>query len=201
MQSLAMLDAILSPDWQYRYYSFNDYWSADEAMASMRNGSGDDYFALFSAAGGILKGFAHEALMSPYGFVPPKVWPGVLDTVPSAFAAFLTELAFSRQDTTFCIWRTYQDASWQRGDIRFGEGADPDGSAKLLSLLDGNPQTYQEWAEDYYEQTINLDAVTHIYKHHALTPEVVATLNPDCDFQVLAADIKEIGYKSAPLTK
>ncbi len=25
-QSLAMLDAILEPEWQYRYYSFNSRW-------------------------------------------------------------------------------------------------------------------------------------------------------------------------------
>jgi hypothetical protein len=33
-RALAMLDAILSPEWQYRYYSFNAHWSAGEMMAS-----------------------------------------------------------------------------------------------------------------------------------------------------------------------
>ena len=26
LQSLAMLDAILMPEWEYRYYSFNAHW-------------------------------------------------------------------------------------------------------------------------------------------------------------------------------
>ena len=43
-QSLAMLDAIIEPEWEFRYYSFNAHWGREEAMASMRNGSGDDYF-------------------------------------------------------------------------------------------------------------------------------------------------------------
>jgi hypothetical protein len=34
-QSLAMLDAIMSPEWEYRYYSFNSKWDEGEMMASM----------------------------------------------------------------------------------------------------------------------------------------------------------------------
>lgn len=43
-QSLAVLDAILEPEWANRYYSYNARWRKDEMMASMRNGSGDSYF-------------------------------------------------------------------------------------------------------------------------------------------------------------
>lgn len=102
-QSLALLDAILCPDWEGRYYSFNARWTPGCAMASMRDGQGDAYFLLFSAAGAALKGFAHESPMSPYRVDPPRVWPGVLDDVPSAFADFLAEPAFSMQDTTFFL--------------------------------------------------------------------------------------------------
>jgi hypothetical protein len=72
-QSLAMLDAILWPEWEERYYSFNFHWAESEMMASMRNGSGDDWFLLFSQAGAIMKGFSHE---SPMAAIP--TWPGVL---------------------------------------------------------------------------------------------------------------------------
>lgn len=60
LQSMAMLDAILMPEWQYRYYSFNAQWRQGEMMGSMRNGSGDELFALFNIHGAFLKGFAHE---------------------------------------------------------------------------------------------------------------------------------------------
>ncbi len=50
-QSLAMLDAIMSPEWEYRYYSFNSKWDDGEMMASMRNGSGDEYFILVCSLG------------------------------------------------------------------------------------------------------------------------------------------------------
>lgn len=51
LQSMAMLDAILSPEWEYRYYSFNANWSTGEQMGSMRNGCGDHFFAHFTPAG------------------------------------------------------------------------------------------------------------------------------------------------------
>jgi hypothetical protein len=65
-QSLAVLDAIMSPDWQYRYYSFNSMWDTDEMMASRSNGSGDELYILFNPFGAILKGFDHESFMSPW---------------------------------------------------------------------------------------------------------------------------------------
>src|SRR5438105_3956555 len=66
LQSMAMLDAILCPEWEFRYYSFNAAWDAGEQMGSMRNGSGDNFFAHFSPAGCWLKGFAHDYPLSPY---------------------------------------------------------------------------------------------------------------------------------------
>jgi hypothetical protein len=193
-QSLAMLDAILCPEWEYRYYSFNAHWGEGEMMASMRNGSGDEYFILFNPAGAIIKGFAHEAPMTPYAFDPPHVWPGVLDTVPSVFAAFLTEPAFVIEDTTFCVWRTYHDTVWQRGTIQFPDDPDPDGSHSLLAVLDGNPHTYHAYAETYDERQIDLDAVIHVYNHQPLTDAILAALNPELSLLDIAVDRDEIGY-------
>ena len=48
-QSIALLDAIIRPDWEFRYYSFNSKWSDKEMMASMRDGGGTTtsyYFVL-----------------------------------------------------------------------------------------------------------------------------------------------------------
>jgi hypothetical protein len=83
-QSIAMLDAILSPEWDYRYFSFNSKWDESklERMASMRNGSGDEYFLIFSPQGAIMKGFDHESAMSPWSRVPKEVWPECSRTYP-----------------------------------------------------------------------------------------------------------------------
>ena len=148
-QSLAMLDAILSPEWEYRYYSFNANWDIDEQVASMRNGSGDELFAIFTPNGAIIKGFAHESLMSPFVNSSPAIWFGVIDSVPAEFVEYLSEPAFSPINTTFCFWRTHNDSIWRRGNITFPEGTNPDGSLELLALFDGKPRTYKSWAEGY----------------------------------------------------
>ncbi len=193
-QSLAMLDAILEPEWDFRYYSFDTHWATGESLASMRNGSGDAYSFLFCSAGAILKGFAHESAMSPYRKKPPRVWPGVLDNVPEVFSAFISEPAFTTNDTTFCIWRTQSDISWQHGRIQWPEAQDPDGSVSLLALLDGNPITYQEWAEDYYERSVDLSAVTHIYEHRPLSQKIIKSLNNSLSLSNIDDDVKQIGY-------
>jgi hypothetical protein len=193
-QSLATLDAILMPEWDNRYYSFNSKWAENEQMASMRNGQGDGWYCGFGLVGVFLKGFDHESEMSPWRTEIPKVWPGVLDAVPDAFKSFATEPAFSMEDTTFCLWRGIQDAQWNAGKISFPAGDDPDGSAWMLAILDGNPNTYKSWAEDYYACPVSLSAVQQIYEHAPLTAELVQELNATIKLAALLADASEIGY-------
>lgn len=186
-QSLAMLEAIIERNWDHRYYSFNQHWSANEQLASMRNGEGDEWFCVFSKHGAFLKGLYHESEMA-------RGWPGLLDSVPEIFRSALVEPAFSIQYTSFCIWRTYNDDQWHTGYISYPQGDDPDGSAWMLAILDGNPKTYQRWAEDYYERPISLNAVDHLYAYKPLTEGIVRELNPGITLSSLAEDITEIGY-------
>lgn len=193
-QTLAMLDAILSPDWESRYYSFNAKWGPGEMMASMRNGSGDEYFVLFDSYGAAIKGFDHEAVMSPWSAVPPTIWPGMYDGLPSDFSSFLNELAFSIGDATFCIWRRADEATWQCGIDAFPEGDDPDGSEWMLAIFDGEPETYRAFARDYYEVDLPLAAIQHVYDHRPLTDEIVGALNGELTAEDVEADAAEIGY-------
>jgi hypothetical protein len=198
-QSLATLDAIISPEWDYRYYSFNSKWAEGEMMASMRNGSGDEYFILFNSYGAIMKGFAHESSMSPWANDLEEPWPGVLDEVPNEFREFVTEPAFSMAETTFCIWRRNLDQSWQVGQIEYPEEDDPDGSEDLLFILDGEPATYREFAEQYYERAIYLSAVTHIYEQKSLTSDILEMLNAEVVLENLKSDLEEIGYPGSAI--
>lgn len=198
MQSMAMLDAILCPEWEFRYYSFNSKWGKGKQMGSSRSGSGDDLFALFNTHGCFLKGFDHESAMTPYARHPKEVWEGVFTGVPKEFASCLKEPAFTMEDTTFCIWRRYGDSSWQHGKIKFPKGGnDPDGSSYLLLHYDANPKTYLDWAKDYFDETaepLTLAHVRHVYAHEPLTRKLVREINPDVTLISLAADIDEIGY-------
>jgi hypothetical protein len=177
-QVLAMCDAIMSPAWEDRYYSVDSRWSTDrgERMASMRNGSGDEYSIVFSPAGVYIRGLDHEAPDSP----------GLFDDVPAVFAGQVAEPAFGH-GSNICLWRETGDAGWH------GRGADA--AAWLFELLaDGTPGAYQEFAEDYYEEDVDLEAITEVFALRPLTDTLVRRLNPDVSVAYLADDIAEIDY-------
>ncbi|MDR6974485.1 hypothetical protein J2X68_001163 [Streptomyces sp. 3330] len=196
---LAMLDAILSPDGEARYYSMNAHWADGEEMASMSDGSGNEYSIVFSAAGACIRGFDHESPMSPYGN-DGEPWPGVIDEVPAPFKPFVEEPAFTDEDgvsvVTACLWRGVTDDRWHHGTIDFPDRAvDPDGGSGLFELLvDRSPEAFQRFAEDYYEVPVDLEAVRHVYALRPLSPELVSLLNPEVSLAGLAQDISEVGY-------
>lgn len=198
-RSLAMLDAILSPDWESRCYSFNTGWADGEEMASMRNGSGDEYSIVFSEAGAYVRGFDHEAPMSPYAN-DGEPWPGVIDEVPEVFGPFAEEPAFTDEHdvpvVTACLWRGATAGRWQHGTIDFPAGcSDPDGAAGLFKLLvDRSPEAFQRFAEDYYEVPVDLEAVRDVYALRPLSQKLVSSLNSEVTLAGLAGDIAEIGY-------
>ena len=201
-RGLAMLEAVLSPEWADRYYSFDCGWSDDEEMASMRDGQGDDWFLVFSPDGAYLRGFAHESPMSPYArHTEPRPWPGVLDEVPEVFRRHLEEPAFADEDgrplATACLWRKTGDTAWRAGEVDFPAEADEpaDGADDLFELLvDRSAEAYRDWAEEYYEVRVDLEAVRHVLALRPLTDEVVAALNADVTLPGLAGEIAEIGY-------
>ena len=131
-QALAMLDAIVCPEWEDRYYSFSARWSETESMGSMRNGSGDDWFILFGGFGAAIKGLAHETSIAG-----DKVFASeVQRQVPQTFASFLAEAAFGMDWLSYCYWRAPEDSSWQR--VVHPDPAlcmSEDGSNEYLALL------------------------------------------------------------------
>jgi hypothetical protein len=195
LQATAMLDAILEEEWENRYYSFDASWSESQQMGSMRNGAGDDFFAVFEASGCFLRGYGHASAMSPWrADSPPKFWPGVLDSVPAQFASCLKEPAFRMQDTTFCIWWLAGDARWSVGAIDFPCETDPDGSQWMLSELDCNPQTYQAYAREYFELDVPLEAIARVYAHEPLSQALLDEFASARALEEVVADAREIAY-------
>jgi len=184
-QSLAVLDAILQPEWDLRYYSFDAHWNPSKGlqMASMRTGEGDHWFCLFYPGGATaLKGYVQGMPTRP------ELW----EDLPEEFHAdFREEPAFDREATIFCLWRRAQEDAWQYRSALPGD--DPDGSADLLALLDGKPATYREWAEEYFEIEAPLPAIEHVYSHRPLTYAVIAALNPERkNVEDLEADLADL---------
>jgi len=196
-KSIAMLDAIFSPEWEHRYYSFNSKWAPNEQMASMRTGSGDSYFILFNPHGVILKGYAHESEYAQWNVDHGQPLTGMFDGVPQEFAPFLTEPAFSMEDTTFCFWRRPADPQWNAGNVDHPPSSDPGGAHQLLAILRDDPALYAAWAAESYDVPVDPAAVKHVYNHDPLNEELVHRLNPNATMEELAGDFAEIDYPVA----
>lgn len=192
-----MLEAIMIPpderEFDFRTFLYESDWKPGRTLAKMDNGSGDEMYVWFGETGAAIKGFCHEAEMTPYKR-ELQVYPGVLDSVPPAFTQCLDDLLFDPAGITFFTWRHNQDDCWQVGKIDFPDELDPDGSEQLLFIFDGEPDTYQLWAESNYEKDVSIDAVFRIYEHEPLSAELVSELNEDAEFDALRADAVRIGY-------
>jgi len=191
-KSLATLDAILSPEWADRYYSFDSTWAKGQMLASMRDGSGDKWFAIICESGVALQGLAHEAPSFRAG--EPQPW--VFRDLPLEFHEnLLREPAADTANSTFCIWRLARDSTWRTGMRRKGEDREvDDGSAEVLSILSGRPQAYVDYARESYEREVRLEDVQAVYRHERLTRGLVMRLNDETDIEQLRADLKQIGY-------
>ncbi|WP_123559955.1 hypothetical protein [Kitasatospora cineracea] len=200
-KAMAMLDAVLSPEWQWRYYSYDARWAPGEEMASMRDGSGNDYAIVFSAAGVYAQACNHESPISAYHVSPPALWPGLFDLVPEVFRALVQEPAFADSSglprATVCLWREHADSAWKCGDVHVPDGdeEDADGAQWLFGLLlEGTAEAFLEFADEVYELSLDPAAVQHVYDLKPLTQDIVAALNPEVRIEDLAEDIAQIGY-------
>jgi len=178
-QSLAMLDAILMPEWEYRYFSFNTNWDTDEMMASMRNGSGDEYFIVFYRFGTIGKVFIKNMESTE------ENKKELFKKIPKQFLGFITEEAFSMDNISFSFWSENKKI-WSSLPIK--------NNLPYLNFLTGDPQIYKDWADEYYEQDIEISEIKKILNFHPITNEIIQKLNPELTLNNLLDDIKEIGY-------
>ena len=186
-KAISVLDAIICQEWEDRYYSYNNKWAENEEFFEMRNGSGDQMLVLFRQDGCVINGFAHE--------FEQQDKEKLTKNLPAIFDSFIFGEPVKTIGTTFCLWTTEQK-KWLVGQTDNEE----DNSEQMLYIFDGNPQTYIDWATEYFEESyvesgIPLDTVTKIYSGQTLTKEMVLTIVEELeDWEQLEADLNEIGY-------
>ena len=178
-KGLAALDAMMSEDWEDRYYSFDQAWNAKskQRMASMRNGQGDEWFIVFGPHGVFVKAFWHEY---PHQNVA-KIYQGL----PTPLRPQLKEPAFSMRHVTFGGW--HDGTSWTlRGN------AVP--MADDLAILSGDPKKYVAYAADYFEATLPVAAVAHVLSGKRLDAKLVKRISTERTLAELKADLAVIAY-------
>lgn len=166
------------PEWEHRYFSFNGNWEQcrNEKMASMRDGSGNEYFLHFSETGVVGKVLYEHKL---------KNASLLLADVPDHFSSFKNEAAFNLDNATFYFWRNYGDETWSvlPNDLK---------SYPLIGFLVGDAPYYHGWAEEYYDRKINLETLTEIFNSLAINLKILEKLNPELNNEALSEDILEI---------
>jgi hypothetical protein len=189
--ALAMLDAIICPEFQYRYFSYDASWGDDEQVAVMRNGDGDHWFLHLSDKGAALKGYVQEL---PRGEARAMAIE-VQRRVPEQFGAFLHEPAFAMDAVSYFYWRRSGDPAWSRvahpdADLALTS----DGSEDYLSILLAPASCYYDYATDYFECEPPLASIEHIYALAPLTAAIVKSLNPQMTLAQARAAAAAIGY-------
>lgn len=219
-RSISAIEAIICPEWQYRYFSYQKDWSETEEVCEMRNGQGDQMLILFSPHGVCINGFAKHSEMNGWKnirveekkaftsmlfkskkeaktILTQEISEGVLDSLPEVFNGFIFGEPIKSIGTTFCVWTTPTDANWKTGKVKLPKDNYRDGSQDLLKLLDGNSSTYIKWAQEYYEcDELNSDLIERIYAGQSISKEMVLQINPNLeDFDKLKVDLNEIKFE------
>ncbi|MBF9236733.1 hypothetical protein I2I05_04935 [Hymenobacter sp. BT683] len=186
-KALAVLDAINSPELEYRYYTYNAVWGENEEVLEVSDGEGDQMLILFRPEGCVINGYLD-------GYDQPDKTQ-VTRGLPEYFDDFIFGEPVNSIGTTFCLWYTAAHG-WQTGLVK----NEDDGSEELLFMLDGNPETYAEWADEYYgEETdrspMDVAAVAKIYQGETLTKAtVLGIVDEVADWAQLEEDLQAIGY-------
>jgi hypothetical protein len=182
LKSLALANAILSPEWEYRYFSYNSKWAEQEEMASMRDGSGGHWFVLFQTGGRV-----------GYKFISPD--DGLIDNlsdikakIPKQYKEFIEEPAFYVDQATG-IW-LLENKKWIKYGLPRAKYIED-----LATVIEWGSEDYQNWAEDYYEQNIDQEALSNIFEHR-INQALIEKLNPDITIEDMSEDLKEIGINS-----
>lgn len=189
-QALAMLNPLLSPEWQDRFFSFDRHWALGQQLASIRDGSGNHAFVLFIGDGCILKTFDHERTPVQDSSLFLK---DLALQLPELYQGFLQEPAFVIEDVTSVAWFDLTRGQWQ---VAFsdsqGVAAQPDEVLRLLKS--GDLSECVAWVEDAYEVDVPLQSVRALYSHEPLTDRLVRSLNADLTLVDVMDDAREVGY-------
>ena len=178
LQGLALIDAILMPEWEYRFFSYNCNWDGkgNEAMASMRDGEGNEYFLYFSDLGVVGKVLFKNKIQNPLS---------TLEKIPDIFESFKNEVAFNLEDTSFFFWRSYEDKKWitSPNNLKL---------YPLLGFIKNSYKGYQQWAESYYEIDINSRILKEVFTSLSVNSKQLSILNYELTLEDLKEDIQDI---------
>lgn len=181
-KSIAMIEAILMPEWEFRYFSFNKNWDNNQYMASLRDGEGSHYYILFNINNNIIdclgKIYDKDSLVD-------KNIQSIIKGMEN-FKLFLDEVAFENNEATLYFSFNHFKNVWE--SIPFEK------NVPFLGIFKYKEEVYVPWAEQYYETDIDKKTIREIFEFKPLTQKMVSKLNKKLSIKDVLEDINEIGY-------
>jgi len=180
LKYLALLDAIIEPEWECRYYSYNSKWGDNEEMSSLRDSCGGEWFILFFGDRVAFKCTSQEDGLADN-------FEEIKNSMPKEYSGFISEPAFS-MDSGSCIWYL-EGNEWVKLGINISDLPNPD------TIQDMTPMDYCHFAEEIYEKEVDSNLVESIF-NGKFTLETATKINPRVDLNNLKLELKEIGINS-----
>lgn len=180
LKHLALLDAIIEPEWEYRYYSYNSNWSDSEEMASLRDSCGGEWFFLLEG-----NNISFKCTSPVDGLV--EDFDTLKQSVPERFSPFLNEAAFS-MDQGSCIW-FIENNEWVKLGNDISDLPNP------ITIQEMSAADYCQYVEDIFEQEIDQEIVQAVFDGK-FTIDMAQIINPSIDIDALKADLLEVGAGS-----
>ncbi len=197
-RAVAALDVVLVPESYFRLFGYQPNWSPGQRLATMDNGSGDEYQIVFQDDAAVVRVFDHESDLSPWTNPNGELAAGLLDGFPTRLRPIIDEPAFRSGvgpavELTFCAWWVPQEGRWASGTTATDGGA----SELLEVVLDPRPSSYCKYATNYLEVDVDPQAVEAFYDLRPTTPFALRALNPDVDLSVAFAELRAMDYPIA----
>lgn len=186
-KGLAALDIImLEEEWSFiRHYTYNPTWRKGKEAFFATDGSDQSMIAMFAPEGCVINGVDSE--LYDWEEKLPNI-DELTEGMPSTLQKLMNSREVKKMKSTFCVW-TEDGTTWNCNPIN-----GKDASEDLLSMIDGNPQTYVEYGK-WHSADLPLDVVRQLCEGVPLTKEMVLALNPKrSEWDEIKAGLDRIGY-------
>ena len=193
-QAIALLDEIIEPQFDMRYFSYDVDWDAREELASMRDGEGSFFFVWFSPHGVVIRGYDKESAAAK----EPPSQSDLFEGLPTALDAVRTEPAFLVDQLTFAIWRATEDDRYRVGKLpKAPKAQDFDGSGRLLACLESHPANFIAYAKAYHEVAVKMRDVERFFDRSTIREEDVLHIHPAADVAAALESARQLGFKTS----
>jgi hypothetical protein len=194
-QAVAMLEALLNPEEDWRVFRYISEWRDGYSLAHIDTRSEGDSHGVFLGECAIIRGYDEGSAILARSRDPVEAEiASPTSRIPAQLRDFLTDPAlYEHAAATFCIWQEAHDSQWQMLDC-MKRPQIVDEPLAFVNMLCGDPRPTVKWVEEYYELLRLADLVDALYAFTPLSEEIIARKQPDVERGAVLEAARTIGY-------